>query len=106
MRYVLHNVNIFLHLYISISYLTTIIINIMKNQITTLKLIATFTLSSGLLFSCLKSELVKEPDLSLKSIKIGEKSASVNLSQSDLIWSDEFNTVGSFDTTKWSYAER
>lgn len=78
----------------------------MKNQITTLKLIATFTLSSGLLFSCLKSALVKEPDLSLKSIKIGEKSASVNLSQSDLIWSDEFNTVGSFDTTKWSYAER
>jgi hypothetical protein len=70
----------------------------MKNQITTLKLIATFALSSSLLFSCLKSELVNEPNLSLKSKMTGSKVASVNLSQSDLIWSDEFNVSGLLST--------
>ena len=31
---------------------------------------------------------------------------SINLSTYNLIWSDEFNSTGSFDNSKWSYAER
>lgn len=78
----------------------------MKKQISTLKFLAALALSSGLMFSCSKTELNQESNLSLKSAKVGAQLSAVNLSQSNLIWSDEFNSVGTFDTSKWSYADR
>lgn len=78
----------------------------MKNEFSTIKLLATFALSSSVMISCSKSDLNSESNLSSKSIKVNSKQAAVNLSDSDLIWSDEFNTTGSFDSSKWSYAER
>lgn len=59
--------------------------------------------------SCSKEHVNQSTDqlLNVSKIKAVGITASVqSLSDYELIWSDEFNTVGGFDDSKWSYAER
>lgn len=76
-----------------------------------MKILHLLTACSILLFSCSKS---LQPTPNLKDGKDATTSSAVltpgtltTLSSTwDLVFSDEFNTAGSFDTTKWAYSPR
>ena len=67
--------------------------------------------SSILLFSCSKA-LQQSPDLpasknQASSVAVQNTAALATLSSSwDLVFSDEFNSTGSFDASKWTYSPR
>lgn len=68
-------------------------------------------LGCSLLSSCSKENVEIDPQVT--SLKANEKMAVDNLQANfvatpnyQLIWSDEFNSSGAFDASKWSYAER
>lgn len=60
-------------------------------------------------FACKKnsaSENVLQDTISKKASNTLTSLTAVATTDYELIWSDEFNSAGSFDSTKWSYAER
>lgn len=79
------------------------------------KRILNFMTASSLLFLCstivsCNKEQVDQSSNQMVSVSktnaLTITSSLQSLSDYELIWSDEFNTVGGFDDSKWSYAER
>lgn len=71
--------------------------------------VALIALANIFLFSCTKEKQIETSTLLEKEINKSSLRASLspqNLSETQLLWSDEFNNTGTFDTTKWSYADR
>ncbi|MEJ5964235.1 family 16 glycosylhydrolase [Pedobacter immunditicola] len=66
--------------------------------------------SSLLLFSCSKAQQfspeLAENEKQMKSAVANTSSLNVLASSWNLVFSDEFNTVGNFDTSKWTYSPR
>jgi len=78
----------------------------MRTQISKMKKAMFAIASLTLLASCQKQKMTELQDPVIK-VK-GFNNATNNLHEIDyqLIWSDEFNSIGAFDNTKWSYAQR